>query len=304
MKHIGIIVPCYNEEEALPLFFEEVQKHLPATYQFTFFIIDDGSKDKTLTVIKQLKSNHPIEYTSFSRNFGKESAMLAGLRFAKHKQCDATIIIDADLQHPPTLIPVMLESYEAGYKHIYARQRKRKGAPILKTIAAWFFYRVYAFFTGFKDMSQGAVDFCLIDRDVIDAFLSLEDTTRFTKGIFSWVGFEKKCIDFDLPMRVAGQTKWSLIQLYRYAFVGIKQFSQLYIWIPSFLIIATLGILTFDILFGLITVSLDWLSIRLDVFLLMILIAFRYVMKLLYDIRNQGLHRPHYLIKETTMHHD
>lgn len=299
---IALIVPCYNEEPMIDLFYQDIQAYLDPKYDFWMVFVDDGSKDKTLEKILQLvaKDDH-ILYTSFSRNFGKESAMLAGLEIAQKINSDAAIIIDADLQHPPVLIKDMLAYYEQGIKHIYARQRSRKGASLLNTFFARAFYRVYAFLTGFKDMQHGAVDFCLIDRDVIDAFLSIKDYTRFTKGIFSFVGFEKKCLDFDYTPRIAGTTKWSFIKLWRYAFLGIKQFSRFYILIPSLLSIIAFIVFGIDLTLGIINQQVDYLALRIDGFSFLIFITIRYLMMLMYDMRDQSLNRPIYIKKETNV---
>ncbi|MFA6627322.1 MAG: glycosyltransferase family 2 protein [Bacilli bacterium] len=302
MKKITLIIPCYNEEEMIDIFYSEIQQYLNPNYDWWMVFIDDGSKDKTLDKMRLLANlDHQVKYLSFSRNFGKESAMLAGLELAKRLNSDAAIIIDADLQHPPMLIADMLTYYEQGYKHIYARQRSRKNASFLKTLFARTFYRLYAFLTGFKDMQNGAVDFCLIDRDAIDAFLSIKDYTRFTKGIFSFVGFEKKCLDFDCPPRVAGTTKWSFIKLWRYAILGIKQFSRIYVLIPSLVSILIFLVLVVDVLMGFLHQNFNFLALRIDIFSFLIVVTVRYLMILLYDVRDQGLHRPIYIKKETNI---
>lgn len=303
MKKITLIVPCYNEEEMIDLFYSEIQQYLNPNYDWWMVFVDDGSKDKTLEKMRALaKQNIHLKYMSFSRNFGKESAMLAGLEMAKQLNTDAAIIIDVDLQHPPVLIKDMLTHYEEGYKHIYARQRGRKNASFLHNFFVKTFYRFYAFLTGFKDMENGAVDFCLIDRDAIDAFLSIKDYTRFTKGIFSFVGFEKKCLDFDCPPRIAGTTKWSFVKLWRYALLGIKQFSRVYVLIPSIVSILIFLVLAFDITMGIINQNMNFIALRIDAFAFLLAMTLRYLTILLYDIRDQGLHRPIYIQKETNIH--
>ncbi len=300
MKKITLIIPCYNEEEMLDLFYQEIQKYFVPNYQFTLVFIDDGSSDETLKKIKELSNKDTnIKYISFSRNFGKESAMLAGLKLAKQLASDAAIIIDADLQHPPILIQEMLKNYEEGYKLIYARQRSRKGSSLIYRFFAKSFYLIYAFLTGYKDMQQGAVDFCLIDKDVIDAFLSINDHKRFTKGIFPFVGFEKKCLDFDYLPRKKGSSKWSLKKLYRYAWDGIKQFSHVYIIIPSFFSFVSFILLIYDLISGIIKDNINYLALRIDGLSFIILLTLRYLFVLIYDIRDQSLNRPHYLIKES-----
>ncbi|MDD3191563.1 MAG: glycosyltransferase family 2 protein [Bacilli bacterium] len=305
MKKITIIVPCYNEQEVLPLFFEEIQKQFNPTYLFQLVFVDDGSKDQTLSIIRDYAKQYSfVKYISFSRNFGKESAMLAGLKAAKDLNSDAAIIIDADLQHPPVLIKEMITYFEEGYKHIYARQNNREKESFIRTFFALAFYRVYAFFTGFKNMNQGAVDFCLIDRDVIDAFLEIKDVNRFTKGIFSWVGYEKKCLDFDHTPRAAGHTKWSFWGLWKYAFLGIKQFSRFYLFLFSLLLVIGFGFFAVDIILDISRQTFSYVSLKLDVFIILILLGLRTITKLLYDIRDQSLNRPIYLTKESNISHD
>lgn len=301
MKKVSIIIPCYNEEEVLDIFYAEVLKYLDSNYSFNLIFVDDGSKDRTLEIVMELsRSDERVKYLSFSRNFGKEAAMYAGLVAAKKLNSDAIILIDADLQDPPSLIPEMLNAYEQGYKHIYAKHRSRKGEPALKTFFAKQFYKVYAFLTGDKNLSQGARDFCLMDKTVIDAFLSLKDHKRFTKGISSWVGFKKKCIEFDYVPRAAGKTKWSFSKLLKYALMGIRQFSHIYIIVPSLAIFVALVITTLDVVFA-ITQGFVWQTLKLDIFVLLILISIRYLMILLYDVRDHNLKRPIFIPSDTNI---
>lgn len=298
MKKIGIIIPCYNEEEVLEITYPEINKYLPLDYQYFFIFIDDGSKDKTLSIIKELaKENKNVKYISFSRNFGKEAAMLAGLKVCKTLDVDATLMLDADLQDPPSLIPEFLKLYEEGYKHIYAKHKTRKGESKLKTFFALTFYKIYALLTGNKNLARGARDYCLLSREVIDAFLSIKDSERFTKGIFGWIGFEKKCIEFDYVPRVKGTTKWNFKKLFKYAIMGIKQFSHFYILIPTICLLISLGVLIYDIIYGFIN-SFNSLNIRLDIALTLIFFVLRYVFVLSYDIRDQTLNRPIYLVQD------
>jgi len=301
MKKIVIIVPCYNEEEVLHILYTEALKYLDSNYNFNLVFIDDGSSDRTLEIAMELsRSDERVKYLSFSRNFGKEAAMYAGLEAAVKLNADAVIQIDADLQDPPSLIPEMISSYEQGYKHIYAKHKTRKGEPALKTFFAKLFYRIYAFLTGDKNLSQGARDFCLMDRTVVDAFLAIKDHKRFTKGIFSWVGFKKKCIEFDYVPRVAGKTKWSFTKLLKYALMGIKQFSHIYVVIPTLAFIVVSIITIVDIIYGLANVFI-WQTIKIDLFVLLVLISLRYLMVLLYDVRDHNLNRPIYIADETNI---
>lgn len=302
MKKITIIVPCYNEEEVLKLFYEEIKKYLIKEYEFYILFVNDGSKDKTYKVITELKENDDrIKYISFSKNFGKEAAMLAGLNGAKALNSDAALFIDADLQDPPSLILEMLKEYEAGYKHIYAKHRKRVGEPVLKTFFALMFYKVYAFLTKDKNMSKGARDFCLMDRAVIDAFLAIKDKNRFTKGIFSWVGFEKKCIEFDYVPRAAGKTKWSFKKLYNYAWMGIKQFSYVHLLAPKFLIFLSVVILIADTIYSILKDSFNYQVLLFEVLFVFVFISIYILVKLIYEVRDQGLDRPIYIVEDSNI---
>lgn len=305
MKKVCIVVPCYNEAQVLPLFYEEIIKYMPNTYQFSLIFIDDGSTDNTLSIIKGFATqNKNVYYISLSRNFGKESAMLAGLDFAKKTNQDAAIIIDADLQHPPHIIIDMLQFFEQGAKHVVARQQNRKGGSKIKALCAKVFYRMFSVLTGFKHVNHGAVDYSLIDKDVIEAILLMKDHVRFTKGIFAWVGFEKKTIDFDYTPRDIGATKWSFYGLWKYAISGIKQFSNLYLLIASILVLIVCAILATNLIIGIINQNIQWQLLRQDLLALVIIIGIRVIIQLLYDIRDQGLDRPHYIVKENNTHEE
>lgn len=305
MKKITIIIPSYNEEEVLNLFYEEVKNYLIDDYQFYLLFVNDGSKDRTYHIIKELeKKDERVKYISFSRNFGKEAAMYAGLIGAKELDSDAAIFIDADLQDPPALIVEMLKHYETGYKHIYAKHKTRVGESKLKTFFALKFYKVYAKLTNDRNMAQGARDFCLMDRKVIDAFLSIKDYRRFTKGIFSWVGFEKKCIEFDYVPRVAGTTKWSFIKLFKYAINGIRQFSQVYLLIPKLMISLSSLFLIFDQVYTIINKNFSYRLLVFEIFIVMVFVGFYFIIDLIYEVRDQNLNRPIYIIEDTNIQNE
>ncbi|HPN60685.1 MAG TPA: glycosyltransferase, partial [Bacilli bacterium] len=232
--------------------------------------------------------------------FGKEAALLAGLEAAKKINSDAVIILDADLQDPPSLIPEMIDYYEQGYQHIYTKHRSRAGESKIKTFWALSFYKVYAFLTKNKSLAKGARDFCLLDRQAIDALLAVKDYKRFTKGLYNWIGFEKKCLEFDYVPRAKGTTKWSFKSLFRYASRGIKQFSSVYLWVTTLLMLLAFGLVVFDIVNGIIK-QWDWLSLRIDGLMFFVFLALHTILKLLYDIRDQGLNRPIYLTKESNL---
>jgi len=162
------------------------------------------------------------------------------------------------------------------------------------------FYKVYAFLTKNKSLAKGARDFCLLDRQAIDALLAVKDYKRFTKGLYNWIGFEKKCLEFDYVPRAKGTTKWSFKSLFRYASRGIKQFSSVYLWVTTLLMLLAFGLVVFDIVNGIIK-QWDWLSLRIDGLMFFVFLALHTILKLLYDIRDQGLNRPIYLTKESNL---
>ena len=223
---ISIVVSCYNEEESLPLFYEAVTKVLESIKKINYEIIfvNDGSKDKTLKVIKDLhEKDKNIRYVSFSRNFGKEAAMLAGLEYAKG---DYVALMDADLQDPPELIPKMFDILEcdSDIDCVATRRVTRKGEPPIRSFFSRLFYKLI------NKMSKvllvdGARDYRLMRRNVVNAILSLEEYNRFSKGLFSFVGFNTKWLEFENKERIAGETKWSFFSLFKYAIEGLVAFS-------------------------------------------------------------------------------
>ena len=227
MKSIGIIVPCYNEAAVLPLFYKEttaVMDALADRYQTEFIFVDDGSRDETLKRITELSmTDARVKYISFSRNFGKEAAMLAGMEYAvKH---DYICIIDADLQHSPSIIPQMLDYVEnQGFDVAASRRADREGEDKFKSFLSGSFYKVINKISETK-ISDSAQDFRVMKRDVVKAILSMPEHNRFSKGIFSWVGFNVKWISHENRERAAGETKWSLKGLMKYAIDGILGFT-------------------------------------------------------------------------------
>lgn len=222
---LSIIVPCYNEEEALPLFYNETIKVLNSIKQkYEIIFVNDGSKDSTLNIIEELASkNKNIYYLSFSRNFGKESAMYAGLENAKG---DYVCFMDADLQDPPVLLPQMLEIVRKGeYDSVATRRSDRKGESRVRSFFAKSFYKIINMISD-ADVVDGARDFRLMNRKMVDAILSMSEYNRFSKGIFGWVGFKTYWLPFENVERVAGKTKWSFFGLFRYAIDGIINFSN------------------------------------------------------------------------------
>ena len=224
-KKLTMVVPAYNEEEALPIFYAEalrVEKELPGV-EIEYLFIDDGSSDGTLEVLRDLhKKDARVRYVSFSRNFGKEAAIYAGLQNAAG---DYVAILDADLQDPPALLPEMLQAIEEeGYDCVGSRRVTRKGEPPIRSFFARMFYHIMKKISN-ADIVDGARDFQLMNRKVVKAILSMGEYNRFSKGIFGWVGFRKKWLEYENIERSAGETKWSFWKLFLYALDGIVAFS-------------------------------------------------------------------------------
>ena len=308
MKKITIIVPCYNEEESLYLFYDEIIRYMNnPKYLFELLFINDGSKDNTLEILRELSSkDERVGYISLSRNFGKEAAMHAGLE--KCINDDAVIMIDADLQHPPGLIEEMITYWEEGFNLVYAKNKSRKGEPKLKVMFAKMFYKLFARFSNIE-LEQSVKDFQLLDNKVIKAYLSIKDNNRFVKGMFSWVGFTKKCITYDYVDRLAGKTTWNFKKLFKYGFNGINQYSNFLMLLPILGIGFVSLVLLTDIVLFILTVtnvyefmSLNFFlqQLQLNVYMLIILVIFYFLFYLLYTVRQEVLKRPIYLVEEVS----
>lgn len=224
MKKITILVPAYNEQDVIYQLYDRLKtviKQIPR-YRFDILFVNDGSKDETLRIIKSLrKHDDRISYVNLSRNFGKEIAMIAGLDYATG---DAVIIIDADLQDPPELIPEMIKYWEMGYDDIYAKRRSRAGESWLKKLTSRSFYRVLQKITNVP-IQEDTGDFRLLDSRCVEALKQFRETQRYTKGMFSWIGYNKKEILFDRDPRAAGETKWNYFKLIDLAIEGITSFT-------------------------------------------------------------------------------
>lgn len=223
MKKIDLIVPCYNESEVIDLFYRETKKVTDkiSDYKIHYLFINDGSNDDTLDKLKLICRNDDADYISLSRNFGKEAAMYAGL---KNSTGDMAVIMDADLQHPPALIPEMIRGIEEGYDCTATHRATRDGDSRLRTALTNRFYKLVNKISE-VDMPNGAGDFRMMNRKMINAVLAMSEVQRFSKGIFSWVGFKTKWIAFNDVERAAGQTKWNFWKLFVYAIDGITAFS-------------------------------------------------------------------------------
>ena len=238
MSLLTVVVPCYNEEEAIPFFYEEMLKTIEVfnkdfpSVEFEMLFIDDGSKDKTLKVLREYnEKDKRVRYVSFSRNFGKEAGIYAGLDNAKG---DYVVIMDADLQDPPSLLPEMFKAVtEEGFDSAATRRVTRKGEPVIRSFFARMFYKLMARISK-TEIVDGARDYRIMTRQMVDAILSLGEYNRFTNGIYGWVGFETKWFEYENVERVAGETKWSFWKLFMYSIEGVIGFSTAPLVISSF----------------------------------------------------------------------
>ena len=240
MKKISIIIPAYNEEESLPMLYERLNKLMNeiTNYEFEVLFVNDGSKDKTIEIIKELRQkDNRICYVDFSRNFGKEIAMIAGLDYAKG---DAVIFMDADLQDPPEIIPEIIKYWEEGYDDVYARRSSRKGETWFKKFTSKMYYKVLQSLTKVP-IQKDTGDFRLLDKRCVNALKKLRESQRCSKSMFSWIGYNKKEVMYDRDPRVAGKTKWNYKKLIDLAVDGITSFTtsplriSTYLSIPTFL---------------------------------------------------------------------
>lgn len=223
-KLISIIVPVYNEQEVLELFYKEscdvIDKKELESFNFEFLFVNDGSTDNTLSILNNLRQkDHRVTYIDLSRNFGKEIALSAAFN-SINELSDAIIIMDADLQDPPKLINKMLKEWERGFEDVYAKRLSRKGESFIKKSSSYLFYRMLSLFSDFP-IQKDTGDFRLLDRKAYRALQQIHESQRYTKGLFSWIGFNKKEIEFDREKRKAGETKWNYFNLINLAIEGI-----------------------------------------------------------------------------------
>ncbi len=244
MELLSVIVPCYNEQEVLKYFYDELNRisEKMSEINFEFIFVDDGSSDHTLDILKELASQDKrITYLSFSRNFGKESAIYAGF---EHSKGDFVVMMDADLQDPPALLPDMLHCLKnENYDSVATRRVTRKGEPPIRSFFARMFYKIINKISD-ADIVDGARDYRLMTRQMINAILSMKEYNRFSKGIFGWIGFRTKWIEYENVERKAGETKWSFWKLFQYSLEGIMAFSVVPLQIAAVLGVA-ISILAF-----------------------------------------------------------
>ena len=305
MKKISIIVPAYNEEESIPY----LEKRLVAlmdnmkNYEFEVLFVNDGSKDKTLELIKELrKKDERFCYVNFSRNFGKEIAMIAGLDYATG---DAVILIDADFQDPPKLIPELVKYWEQGYDDVYAKRKSRKGETFLKKFTSKMYYKVLQSLTN-VEIQKDTGDFRLLDRRCVNALKKLRESQRCSKSIFSWIGYNKKEVLYDRDPRVAGKTKWNYKKLVDLAIDGITSFTTSPLRISTYLAIPTF--LALVIYFIYVIIKCIRLSVAIQAFQAIILLVlffsgiqimlFGIIGEYLGRIFNETKNRPLYFVDE------
>ena len=241
MKKISIIIPMYNEEKPLPKLYDRLKKLMEEmnNYEFEILFVNDGSKDKSLEIVKEYRKNDErICYVDLSRNFGKEIGMIAGLDYATG---DCAIFMDADLQDPPEVVPELVEYWEQGYDDVYAKRKSRQGETFLKKFTSKMYYKVLSKLTRIE-IQQDTGDFRLLDRRCINALKKLRESQRNTKSMFSWIGYNKKEVLYDRDSRIAGETKWNYMKLIDLAIDGITSFTIVplriatYIAIPTFIV--------------------------------------------------------------------
>ena len=303
---ISLIVPCYNEQESLPIFYEEVTKVVDKMGEdYELVLVNDGSRDKTLEIMRELaaKDSH-VKYHSFSRNFGKEAAMYAGFCNAKG---DYVAVMDADMQDPPALLPEMLKILESGeYDSVATRRADRKGEPKIRSWFARKFYKIINKISD-ADIVDGARDFRLMKREMVDAIVEMGEYNRFSKGIFGWIGFKTYWLPYENIERVAGETSWNFWKLFKYAIDGIINFSQAPLTISAWFgmimtfvgFVSLLFIIIRKIAFG--DPVAGWASLVCVIIfiggiqLFCIGIMAQYISKMYLEVKK----RPHYIISET-----
>lgn len=308
MPKLSIVVPCYNEQEALPLFYPAVEEVVQKIngLETEYWLVDDGSADQTLAEMRKLHSIDPerVHYLTFSRNFGKESALYAGLEAATG---DYVVVMDADLQDPPSFLPQMYSILQEGeYDCVGTRRTDRKGEAKIKSFLSDQFYKVINRVSQ-TNIVPGARDFRMMTRQMVDAILSMNEYSRFSKGIFSWVGFKTKYLEYKNVERVAGTTDWSTWKLFKYAMDGIADFSQvplsLAVWLGTTSFIISIIGLIFVVIRRLIeptSSAFGWASMVCIILLLggLQLLCIGIVGKYIGRIYMQVKNRPIYIIKE------
>ncbi len=305
MKKITIIIPAYNEEESLPMLYERLNKLMEemSNYEFEVLFVNDGSKDKTIDIIKNLREKDKrICYVDFARNFGKEIAMIAGLDYATG---DCVVFMDADLQDPPELIPELVKYWEDGYDDVYAKRRSRKGETWLKKFTSKMYYRVLQHLTK-VEIQEDTGDFRLLDRRCVNALKKLRESQRNTKSMFSWIGYKKKEVLYDRDPRVAGSTKWNYGKLIDLAIDGITSFTTSPLRLATFIAIPTFIVLFIYFIYVIAKTFVVHEAIQAFQAIILLILFFSGIQILLFGILgeylgrifNETKNRPLYLVNE------
>ena len=305
MKKISIIIPSYNEEESIPLLYKRIEKviHNMKNYEFEVLFVNDGSKDRTIEIIKELRKNdNRICYVDLSRNFGKEIAMIAGI---DHATGDCVIFMDADLQDPPELIPELVKYWEEGYDDVYAKRKSRKGESWLKKFTSKMYYTILQCLTK-VEIQKDTGDFRLLDRRCVNALKKLRESQRNTKSMFSWIGYKKKEVLYDRDSRVAGKTKWNYIKLMDLAIDGITSFTTSPLRAATFIAIPTFMVLFIYFAYVITKCFIVHQAIQAFQAIILLILFFSGVQILLFGIMgeylgrifNETKNRPLYLVNE------
>ena len=307
---LSVVIPCYNEEKVLPITHRALHEVLRKdaklhNYDYQLIFIDDGSRDKTLPILKELCKEDPCSrYISFSRNFGKESAMLAGLEYSTG---ECIVIMDADMQHPPEMIPELIKYYREGYDQVVTK-RTRDGDQKRRTLLAKLYYKIVYSLIDVR-LDDGIGDFRLLSRNAAQALLSLQEYNRFSKGLFSWIGFQTKVIEMKNTQRAAGETKWSLRSLLHYGIEGIISFNnkplRICFYLGTVLILFSLAYLLF-LLVNFICHGVDTPGYFTTITSILLIggtqlfcigVLGEYIGRIYYEVKR----RPHYIIGETDL---
>ena len=305
MKKISVVIPAYNEEESLPMLYDRMKKLMEnmENYEFEILFVNDGSKDKTINIIKQLRAEDKrICYVDFSRNFGKEIAMIAGLDYATG---DCVIFMDADLQDPPELIPELVKYWEEGYDDVYAKRKSRKGETWLKKFTSKMYYQVLQHLTR-VEIQKDTGDFRLLDRRCVNALRKLRESQRNTKSMFSWIGYKKKEVLYDRDPRIAGKTKWNYIKLVDLAIDGITSFTTSPLRLSTFIAIPTFIVLFVYFVYVIVKCFVVHEAIHAFQAIILLILFFSGIQILLFGIVgeylgrifNETKNRPLYLVNE------